>query len=179
MEALDGILPRDCILVNDAVTSGGYLNESLVPGSAREMITITGGSLGWAMGGAIGAQLARPAARVVSIVGDGAFQFGVQSLHTANALRLPIVHVVVDNASYAAVKAALKRYRKRSGTAEGTIFPASEIPGPDIAAIARGFGAHAETVDRIADVREALERALAFDGPSVVVEKPTPTHTGP
>lgn len=178
MEALHAALPDDCILMNDAVTSGGYLLESLLPGSAREMHTVAGGSLGWAMGAAIGAQLARPGARVVCIVGDGAFQFGIQSLHTANSLRLPIVHIVVDNASYAAVKAALKRYRERSDTSQAT-FPASDIAGPDIATIARGFGAYSETIESLADLPIAIERALRVDGPSVVVVKTDPSHTGP
>jgi thiamine pyrophosphate-dependent acetolactate synthase large subunit-like protein len=178
MEALHDLLPDDCILMNDAVTSGGYLLDSLLPGTAREMHTVTGGSLGWAMGAAIGAQLARPDARIVCIVGDGAFQFGIQSLHTANSLRLPIVHIVVDNASYAAVKAALKRYRERSDTSQAT-FPASDIAGPKIATIARGFGANAETVESLADLPLAIERAMCIDGPSVVVVKTDRSHTGP
>ena len=175
-EALAEMLPRDAFVLNDGVTSGGYLAESVVRDSARELMSAGGGSLGWGMGGAIGVQLARPDARVVDVVGDGSFQFCIQALFTAEQMRLPITYIVIDNVSYAAVRAAMKRYRKNERTAE---YPASDLRGPDIAAIARGFGAHAETIERIADLRGALDRAFAAAGPSVVVVKTDPAHTGP
>jgi benzoylformate decarboxylase len=128
------------------------------------------------MGGAIGVQLARPTARVVNVVGDGSFQFGIQALFTAEQLQLPITYLVVDNVSYAAVRAALKRHRR--GVREAG-YPASDLRGPDIAAIARGFGAHAETIDRITDLRGALDRAFGVSGPAVIVVKTDTTHTGP
>jgi len=176
-EALNEMLPRDCFVLNDAVTSGGYLAESIIPDAAREHLTAAGGSLSWGMGGAIGVQLARPKARVVDVVGDGSFQFGIQALFTAQQMQLPITYIVLDNVSYAAVRAAVKRHRK--GTGGSAAYPASDLRGPDIAAIARGFGAHAETVDRIADLQAALDRAFAAAGPSVVVVKTDSSHTGP
>jgi benzoylformate decarboxylase len=176
VEALNEMLPRDCFVLNDAVTTGGYLAEAMIPDAAREHLGSAGGSLGWGMGGAIGVQLARPDARIVNVVGDGSFQFGIQALFTAEQMQLPITYIVVDNVSYAAVRAAMKRHRK--GTREAA-YPASDLRGPDIAAIARGFGAFAETVDRITDLRGALDRAFAVPGPSVVIVKTDTTHTGP
>lgn len=179
MEALHETLPSDCILVNDAVTSGGYMNDVLLPDSARSMFTTTGGSLGWGMGAAIGIQLARPQARVVTIVGDGVFQFGIQAFATAVALRLPLVFIVVDNASYAAVRAAMKRYRARTGQGHPGVYPASDLAGPDLAAIASGFGAHAQTITHLNELPNAIATALAHNGPSVVVVKTDTEHTGP
>jgi thiamine pyrophosphate-dependent acetolactate synthase large subunit-like protein len=179
VNALDEVLPRDAIVIGDAVTSNGYLADAVIPGSHREFIATGGGSLGWGMGAAIGVKLAKPDATVVSVTGDGAFQFGVQAVWTAAVLQLPIVFIVIDNASYAAVKAGIKRYRRRAGRADGTVFPASDLPGTDIAAISRGFGAFAETVTTIADIAPAIARARAFDGPSVVVIKTDVGHTGP
>ncbi|MGA2395686.1 MAG: thiamine pyrophosphate-dependent enzyme [Candidatus Lustribacter sp.] len=176
VEALHELLPREAFILNDGVTSGSYLTEAVIADAAREHLTAAGGSLSWGMGAAIGVQLARPQARVVDVVGDGSFQFGVQALFTAVRLQLPITYVVIDNESYAAVRAALKRRRK--GAPEAA-YPASDLRGPDIAAIARGFGAHAETVARIADLRGALDRAFAAAGPAVVVVKTDPAHTGP
>jgi benzoylformate decarboxylase len=175
-EALNEYLPRDCFVLNDAVTTGGYLAEAIIPDAAREHLSSAGGSLGWGMGGALGVQLAFPEKRVVNVVGDGSFQFGIQALFTAKQLGLPITYIVVDNVAYAAVRAAVKRYRK--GEREAA-YPASDLQGPDIAAIARGFGATAETIDTIAALPAALERAFATSGPSVVVVKTDTHHTGP
>lgn len=175
-EALNEFLPRDCFVLNDGVTSNGYLSEALIPGAAREHI-YAGGSLGWGMGASIGVQLARPTTRVVDVHGDGSFQFGLQALFTAEKLGLPITYIVVDNNSYAAVKAAIKRLRDRRDVAEDN-YPASDIGGPDLAAIARGFGAHAETIHHITDLQGALKRAFATSGPSVIVVKTNPQHIG-
>jgi benzoylformate decarboxylase len=176
VEALNEMLPAECFILNEAVTTGGYLADATIPDAHREFLGSAGGSLGWGMGGAIGVQLARPGTRVVNVVGDGAFQFGLQALFTADQMQLPITYIVVDNASYAAVRAAMKRYRKGERVAP---YPASDLHGPDIAAMARGFGAQAETIEAIADLRGALDRAFAFAGPSVIVVKTDTTHTGP
>ena len=176
VEALNEYLPRDCFIVNDAVTTSSYLADAVIPDSHREVIASGGGSLGWGMGAAIGVKLARPEARIVQVIGDGSFQFGIQALFTAEQLQLPITYIVVDNVAYAAVRAALKRYRKGERVAD---YPASDLRGPDLALISRGFGAAAETVDTIADLKGALERSFAVDGPSVIVVKTDKTHTGP
>jgi benzoylformate decarboxylase len=176
VEALNEMLPNDCFIVNDAVTTGGYLADATIADSAREHLGSAGGSLGWGMPAAIGVKLARPDARVVCVTADGSFQFGLQALFTADQMKLPITYIVVDNASYAAVRAALKRYRKGERVAA---YPASDLAGPDIAAIARGFGAEAETIDAIADLRGALDRSFAAKGASVIVIKTDTTHTGP
>ncbi len=175
-EALNELLPDDCFIVNDAVTTGGYLSDTTIPDTAREHMGSAGGSLGWGMGAAIGVKLARPDARVVCVTADGSFQFGLQALFTAEQMKLPITYIVVDNSAYAAVRAAMKRYRKGERVAE---YPASDLHGPDIAKISQGFGAYAETVERIADLQGAIDRAFAATGPSVIVVKTDKDHTGP
>jgi thiamine pyrophosphate-dependent acetolactate synthase large subunit-like protein len=70
----------------------------------------------------------------------------------------------------------MKRYRKGERVAE---YPASDLHGPDIAKISQGFGAYAETVERIADLQGAIDRAFAATGPSVIVVKTDKDHTGP
>ena len=175
VEALNEMLPNDCFVINDAVTTGGYLADAMIPDSHREFLS-SGGSLGWGMGAAIGVQLARPQTRVVDVVGDGAFQFGIQALFTCQQLQLPITYIIVDNSAYAAVRAGVKRYRKDGRVAP---FPASDLTGPDIAAISRGFGAYAETIEKISDLQAAIDRAFAQSGPSVIVVKTDKEHTGP
>jgi benzoylformate decarboxylase len=142
--------------------------------SNRTYYKSAGGSLGWGMGAAIGVALAcgRP---IYCIVGDGVFQFGIQALWSAVAMQLPITFIVNDNASYAAVKGALKRYR--DGDMSGP-WPGTDISGPDYAAIARGFGAFGVTVERLSDVRAALDAARAQKGPSVVCIRTDPSVAG-
>ncbi len=175
VELLATHLPDDCVVVGDPVTSGAAVLERLICGSRRTYHTTSGGSLGWGMAAALGFALAYPGRRIVSIIGDGVFQFGVQTLWTAAQLGLAITFVVIDNASYAAVRAAVKRYR---GTNEGP-FPASDLGGIDIAAVSRGFGAYAVRVERLQDLVSALDAAGAHAGPSVIDVHTDPHDTGP
>lgn len=176
MHALDELLEPDALVVGDATTSGTALLNLVVAGSRRTYIKSSGGSLGWGVGAALGVQLAAPDRRVVCVCGDGVFQFGIQALWTAAALPLPITFVVIDNASYGAVKAALKRYRH--GAQEGP-FPGTDLRGPDYATIGSGFGARSFRVGELGELRAALEQARAHDGPSLICVRTDPADTGP
>jgi indolepyruvate decarboxylase len=57
-------------------------------------------SMGFAVPAALGAQTARPEARVVAIVGDGAFQMTGMELSTLVRRKLPVIVIVLDNGGY-------------------------------------------------------------------------------
>jgi indolepyruvate decarboxylase len=57
-------------------------------------------SMGFAVPGALGAQTARPDARVFAIVGDGAFQMTGMELSTIVRRKLPVIVIVLDNGGY-------------------------------------------------------------------------------
>jgi indolepyruvate decarboxylase len=57
-------------------------------------------SMGFAVPGALGAQTARPAARVVAVVGDGAFQMTGMELSTLVARKMPVIVVLLNNGGY-------------------------------------------------------------------------------
>jgi benzoylformate decarboxylase len=177
MRALTTLLPQDCTIVGDSTTSAIDLMNLTVAGSSREYYKTSGGSLGWGMGAAIGMKLAQPDRDVVCVIGDGVFQFGIQALWTAVAQRLAILFLIVDNASYAAVKAAIVRFRGTGDTAGP--FPASDISGPNYAGIAQNFGAFGVTVDRLDDLPGALRAARAHAGPAVVCVRTDPDYTDP
>jgi len=57
-------------------------------------------SMGFSVPAALGAQVARPQARVVAIVGDGAFQMTGMELSNLVRRRLPVIVIVLDNGGY-------------------------------------------------------------------------------
>jgi indolepyruvate decarboxylase len=57
-------------------------------------------SMGFATPAALGAQTARPDARVIAIVGDGAFQMTGMELSTLVRRKLPVIVIVLDNGGY-------------------------------------------------------------------------------
>lgn len=76
--------PERTLILNEAISNYPLVWEHLRPENAGTVFTSGSSSLGWGLGAAIGASLARctPASAnrvdlVVSIVGDGSFLFGV------------------------------------------------------------------------------------------------------
>lgn len=165
-------------VVDDSVTSkSALIDHALMPDAGLRYLTTGGGSLGWAMGAAVGVALARPGERVVAVVGDGVFQFGIPALWTAVDRRLPITFVVVNNRGYAAVKASLVRFDGDAAAQEE--YPTTSLAGPDLAAVGRGFGTTAARIDQLEQLPAALAQASASGGPAVIEVLTDPSDVGP
>ena len=176
-DVLSKLMTEDVTVVSDAVTSSDPLVEYLRRTNSRSYFAAaTGGSLGWGLGAGVGAQLGAPGRRVVTVIGDGVFQFGLPALWTARRYNVPVVFVVINNRRYAAVRAGLLRF---GGKASKTgIFPATDISGVDIAQVARGFGLAARTVEDPATLEGALKEALALNEPVLLEVLTDPDDTG-
>ena len=87
--------------------------------------------------------------------------FTVQELATAVHHRIPVVTVVLDNASYGNVKTI-------QATRYGARHIGVELTNPDFVVLAQSFGMHAERAGDAAALEAALARAFEVDGPSLV-----------
>ncbi|MDP8923210.1 MAG: thiamine pyrophosphate-dependent enzyme, partial [Chloroflexota bacterium] len=123
------------------------------------------GKLGGIGGGipfAIGAKLAKPAARSVAFVGDGTFGFHGLELDTAVRFGVPIITVVGNDAGWAA-----ERHRQREVYGPDRVIAADLLPTRyDQVCVA--LGGYGELVEHPAELRPALERAFASGKPAVV-----------
>ncbi|MEV5711518.1 thiamine pyrophosphate-requiring protein [Actinoallomurus sp. NPDC052274] len=174
-EALNAVLRADDIVVEEAVTNAGTLHEILERSLPGTMAGTGSPGLGWGLGGAVGVRLAAPERRVVTVVGDGSFMFGVPTaaLCLAAEAGAPILAVVLNNDGYKASRMPVfelfpEGRSAARGDAVGTRFQSP----PDFAAVARACHAHGESVTDRADLVPALQRALkALEaGSSAVVD---------
>ena len=174
MDVVDALTEslRGAVLVGDATTAGGVLQQRAHQHTGEDYFVSTSGSLGWGMGAALGIKLGLPERRVAAVLGDGVFQFGVQALWTAARRNIPVTYVVINNQRYAAVGAALQRYGGRA--AQRGEYPGTDIAGVDIAQVSTGFGVPGQRVHTLAELREALDAARGVDHP-VLVEVMTDT----
>jgi len=120
------------------------------------------GGLGWGFGAALGAKLAAPDKLVVATLGDGAYMFSNPTVGhwVSGAHDLPILTILFNNSRYGAVRnATLSMFKDgAAGEADGR-FLADLDPAPPYEELARAQGAHAERVEKPADLPEALARA--------------------
>lgn len=150
----------DAVLVIDGGEFGQWA-QACVSAPTR-IINGVAGSIGSAIPFALAARLARPAAPVVAMLGDGTMGFHLAEFDTAVRERLPFVAVVGNDACWNAEhQIQLRNYgRERAHGCE--LLPARY----DLAVAA--LGGHGECVTSAADLPPALERAAACGKPACV-----------
>ena len=122
------------------------------------------GGLGWGLGAALGAKLAAPDELIVATLGDGSYMFANPMVgHWVSAVhKLPILTVVFNNSRYGAVRRATLSMFKDGAAGETDGRTLADLdPSPPFEEMARAQGAHAERVEKPADLPEALARARA------------------
>lgn len=168
MAAVRAACPADFVLVEEAPSIIGEMQDQFRIDRPDSFYTFASGGLGWDMPAAVGLALAehksgrkRP---VVALMGDGSFQYSVQSLYTAvqQKERAQVVFVVLQNHEYA----ILKSFADLEETPD---VPGLDLPGIDLLSLARGYGAPAMLANTAAELTGAVREALGRPGASVVV----------
>jgi acetolactate synthase-1/2/3 large subunit len=155
--ALREALPADTIVCNGAGNFSGWFHRFWHYGAYPCQLAPTNGSMGYGPPAAVAASLRFPERQVLVAAGDGDFLMNGQELATAVRYGTSILILVIDNGSYGTIRMHQERdYPERiSGT---------DLVNPDFAALARAFGAWAETVERTEAFGPALERAMRETG---------------
>jgi benzoylformate decarboxylase len=162
-------LPPDAIVVDESISSGAGLRELLLHcRDPRAFFGLRGGGIGWGLPAALGVKLAQPGRPVVALVGDGSAMYTIQALWTAAHDAIPVVYLILNNASYRILKQrtlALKGF-----SAEDDRYVGMDLVAPalDYVGLARAQGVPGELVEKAADVAPALRRGLASGGPYLV-----------
>lgn len=151
---LDAELPDNAIVTNGAGNYATWMHRLFRYRGFRTQLAPYVGAMGYGVPSAIAAKLVHPDRVVVSWNGDGCFQMNGQELATAMQYGLAIVFVVIDNGMYGTIR--MHQERNYPARVSGT-----DIVNPDFAALARAYGAHAETVTATGDFAPAFTRALA------------------
>lgn len=154
-------LGRDDIVLVDTGALKMWMAR-LYPTYAPNTCLISNGlsTMAWTVPGAIGAKIARPAAKVLVATGDGAFLMNSQEIETALRLRLPIVILIwVDNA-YGLISWKMDL---EIGHNVDTRFG-----NPDFVAYARSFGAKGYHINAADELLPTLRAALVDDTVSVI-----------
>ena len=119
--------------------------------------------LGWGLGAAMGAKLAKPESTVCATVGDGAYIFGnpTASHFVATTYGIPTLTVIYNNESWDAVRSTIRENFPHGYSANTGNFIGSELkPSPKFELVAAAHGAYARTVTQPNEILEALKGCL-------------------
>lgn len=158
VEAMD----EDATVVVDSFTLSGWVSQRLrarFPGQIVDAGPLA--PVGHGIGMGIGAQLARPRAQVLVVIGDGGLGIAGLEIETALRHRLPIVVLVWNNSSWGPSFDQMPMLR-------GRVDPFEMLPQLRYDRMFETIGCHGEHVERPEEIRPALARAFAAGRAAVV-----------
>ena len=124
-----------------------------------KLVRTYGGSLGYGLGGAIGAQLAEPDRPTVLSIGDGSVMYSAAGFWTMARYGLPIVTVVWNNMQYQTVRNNFARWG--GSMKEQNRYPETFLGDPaiDFVMLAKAQGIEGQHVREPNELDAALTRA--------------------
>ena len=166
LDVIRAALPRDGFFVEEICQVGFTARFGFPVYQPRTYVTCGyQENLGFGFMTALGVKVANPDKVVISITGDGGFLFGVQELATAVQNQINLITIVFNNRSFGNV------LRDQQSSFGGRLI-GEALTNPDFVALAECFGAVGYRAATPAELRLALERALAQTGP-VLIEVPS------
>ena len=161
-------LPEDAILCDDAVTSGTGVAVGTATARPHDVLALTGGAIGIGQPLAIGAAVAAPDRKVVSLNGDGAAMYTVQSLWTMAREKLDVTVVVFANHTYRILNVEMTRTGAgQAGPQAGRLLDLGD-PRIDWVSVSRGLGVPAVRCETAEAFDAAFAAAMAQKGPTFI-----------
>lgn len=170
---VEGISPDDAVKAVQAVSgqtarlccdAGAHMIPTLAQWVAREPVGVLKSNglstMGYALPAAIGSAVCDPDRPVVAITGDGGAMMCLGEMATAKELDLNITYVVLNDSALSLIDVKQRnQQRPRSGVAGAT---------HDFAAIARGMGWEAATIDRPQQLEATVAGIASKTGPRLI-----------
>ena len=170
------ILPPRSVMVDEAISNREAFVSFLRFDDPLAYFGAKGLSLGHSTGAALGIKLGAPDRTVVNVVGDGSLMYYPQALWSLANMKVPVLVLIVNNASYRVLKLIWNRWGGPWGES-AALPPGLNFGEPtiDFVKLAESMGLAGERVSKTPELRAAIERGLAAGAPYVLdvrVEQP-------
>ena len=166
---INKLLDGDVIVTTDVGQNQMWSMHCLDVRRPRQFITSGSfGTMGFGLPSALGAKVAKPDSKVITIVGDGGLQMVCQELATSVAENIPVTIVLLNNGWLGMVRQWQKLFWDKRYS--GTLLKAD----PDFVKLAESFGAWGIHVDKSSEIGDALKQAMDSDTTCLV-----DIHTNP
>jgi acetolactate synthase-1/2/3 large subunit len=166
--AVGALLPEGAIVSDESVSSNEQIWPHLAAACRHDYLPVTGGSIGQGMPVALGAALACPGRKVVTLEADGSAMYTLQSLWTMARERLDVTIVILANRRYRILEIEMRR------TGAGAVGPrAAEMidlthPEPDWIKLSEGLGVQAVRTTTADDFIREFGAAMREPGPRLI-----------
>jgi acetolactate synthase-1/2/3 large subunit len=118
------------------------------------------GTMGFGLPAALGAATGKPGVQVVAFTGDGGLQMTIQELGTIMQYKIPVKIIVINNGYLGMVRQWQEMFFNGR-------YASTEMLNPDYVMLAGAYGIRAQRVSQRNELRDALIKMLAEDGPFI------------
>ena len=172
MAELAAAIPDNAIVVDDSISNRGTMRHYFQARERGDLRGVRGQSIGGGMGATMGTQCAYPDRPVFGIIGDGSAMMTIQGLWTAANDNIPCIFVICNNGMYRVLKVNFNVYQEEilelPETSGGRLLYSDFATPFDMAAIAKSMGVHGETITDPAQIKPAVDRAVASGKPALL-----------
>ena len=154
-------LPEDAIIIGEGANTMDIGRTQMPNRAPRHRLDAgTYGTMGIGLGFAVAAAVTNPDKPVVSVQGDSAFGFSGMEMETMIRYNLPVKLIVLNNGGIGGGVGPLE---------EGQTVPPGVLTyGAHYEGMLEALGGKGFYVEDPADLRAALDEAMAFNGPALV-----------
>ncbi|MEE1196718.1 MAG: biosynthetic-type acetolactate synthase large subunit [Lachnospiraceae bacterium] len=163
VEELYRVTKGDAIVVTDVGQHQMWAAQFYKFKEPRTLLTSGGlGTMGYGLGAAIGAKVARPDKVVVNVAGDGCFRMNMNEIATAVRSNVPVVQLVLNNHVLGMVRQWQTLFYDHR-------YSNTILDDPvDFVKLAEAMGAVGIRVTKREEIGPALEKAISLNKPVVI-----------
>ncbi|HLW70290.1 MAG TPA: acetolactate synthase large subunit [Candidatus Binataceae bacterium] len=166
--AIAALMPANCIVMDEAATTGLPFFGASTGAPAHSYLALTGGAIGQGLPCATGAAVACPDRKVIAFQADGSGMYTLQALWTQAREKLDVTTLICNNRRYRILQVELARAGiTEPGRAARSLTSLAE-PEINWASLAAGMGVPAVRVENAETLTVELRRALKERGPNLI-----------
>ncbi|HAC34763.1 MAG TPA: hypothetical protein DCF45_09625, partial [Gammaproteobacteria bacterium] len=155
---------HDAILIDETILTHWTMAESMNKLQPGNFYNALSGGLGIGMGIGMGVKVANPDRPVVTIVGDGTFNYNapLPALGMSTEYGLPMLTIIANNGHYRSMKMGIEMLYPRGIAQKTNVHYGAAIDTTiNYAVMAETVGGYGEEVSDPKQIRPALDRAFA------------------
>ncbi|MDT8319656.1 MAG: acetolactate synthase large subunit [Xanthomonadales bacterium] len=161
-------LPDNAIVVDEAATCGMDIFPATVTAPAHDWLMLTGGAIGVGLPLSLGAAIACPERKLVTLQADGSALYTIQALWSMAREQTDVTVVLLNNRSYAILNIELARVGAGQPTPKTLSMLDLSRPDLDFAALAESMGVRASRATSAEEFDRQFAAAVAAPGPHLI-----------
>jgi acetolactate synthase I/II/III large subunit len=166
--AIAAVMPENCIVMDEAATSGLPFFGASAGAPAHTYMALTGGAIGQGLPCATGAAVACPDRKVIAFQADGSGMYTLQALWTQAREHLDVTTLICNNRRYRILQVELARAGITEPGRKARSLTSLAQPEIDWSRLASGFGIPAVRVESAGELVTQLQRAIGERGPNLI-----------